>query len=106
MDSSDQVKIIMHWDIKDELEQEYFEFVVREFVPATTRMGLQTIGVWYTSYSRRNDPKIRLEALSEDLDTMRNILRSKEWSILHDKLLGYVENYGHKVVRFSGGFQI
>jgi hypothetical protein len=107
MNSDSQVKLIMNYDVKDELDQEYFEFIVREFVPTTTRMGLQTIGVWYTSYSKdETAPKIRLEALADSLEKMREILNGDEWKRLHDKLMSYVENYNRKVVRFNSGYQI
>ena len=33
-------KLIMTWDIAPEREQEYFEFVVREFIPACSAWDL------------------------------------------------------------------
>lgn len=100
------VKLIMNWDIKSGLDQEYFEFVVREWVPTTTRMGLQTVGAWYTVYSRTEAPQIMAEVIADDLDTMRRILASADWADLHRKLMNYVQNYSQKVVRTSGGFQL
>ena len=35
------VKLLMSWDIAPEHEQEYFEFVVREFIPGVQRMGFE-----------------------------------------------------------------
>ena len=35
------VKVIMTWDIAAERDQEYFEFVIGEFVPGVQRLGLQ-----------------------------------------------------------------
>lgn len=101
------VKLIMKWDIQPGKDQDYFEFVVREWVPATTQMGLEPIGAWYSMYSADDEqPRMMAEALAEDLETMRGILRSTEWERLHDKLMNYVENYSHKVVLASGDFQL
>ncbi|NWF69032.1 MAG: hypothetical protein HXY40_08095 [Chloroflexi bacterium] len=100
------VKLLMNWDIKPNRDQEYFEFVVREWVPGITKLGIQPTGAWYTVYSRENDTQILAEALAEDIDTMRDILKSREWQDLHDKLQQYVNNYRHKVVRVRGDFQI
>ena len=40
--NSHNVKVIMTWDILPGKEQEYFEFVVRDFVPGMQRIGIQT----------------------------------------------------------------
>jgi hypothetical protein len=101
------VKLLMQWDINPQREQEYFEFVVREWVPGITKLGLEPTGAWYTAYSQSRRAQIMTEGLAEDLDTMRRILKSKEWQRLHERLLEYVNNYEHKVVRVTnGGFQL
>lgn len=101
------VKLIMKWDIKADKEQDYFEFVVREWVPATSRLGLRMIGAWYSLYRREMDqPRIMAEALADDLDTMRDILSSDDWFAIHERLLDYVENYSQKIVYTNGDFQL
>lgn len=101
------VKLIMNWDIKDEQQQEYFEFVVREWGPGLNRLGLNLIGLWLTTYARdENAPKVMAEGLTENLADMRRILASDEWKRLHARLLECVENYSQKVVRTSGDFQL
>lgn len=101
------VKLLMNWDIKPGRDQDYFEFVVREWVPGVDRLGIKTIAAWYTVYSRDTETRqIMAEALTEDLPTMQNILHSNEWEKLHDELMKYVENYSHKVVYVNGGFQL
>jgi hypothetical protein len=101
----DTVKLLMYWDIKPEREQDYFEFVVREWVPGITRLGLEPSGAWYTAYSHNKQPQIMAEGMADNLATMRNILKSKDWQRLHERLLEYVSNYDHKVVRVTGEFQ-
>jgi ABC-type sulfate transport system permease subunit len=44
------VKLIMTWDIKAEHEQEYFEFVIREFIPGIQRLGAELTDAWATVY--------------------------------------------------------
>ena len=41
-------KLIMTWDILPEREQEYFEFVVREFIPGVQRLGFDLTEAWAT----------------------------------------------------------
>lgn len=101
------VKLIMYWDIKPGKDQEYFEFVVREWVPATTQLGLRASGAWYTVYSRdKSLPRIMAEVLAEDLATIKRVLKSESWLNLHARLLEYVDNYTQKVVYVTGGFQL
>jgi hypothetical protein len=100
------VKVLIHWDIKPGQDQEYFEFMVREWGPGITRMGVEPTGAWWTHYSVQPTPQIMAEAIAEDLSTMKSILASPEWQQLHEKLLEYVENYDQKIVRTSGEFQI
>lgn len=101
------VTLIMTWDIKDNLEQEYFEFVVREWVPATSRLGLQPVAAWLTSWRiDETVPLIRAEAVADDEDKIRDILNSIEWHTIHSQLLDYVDNYSHKVVETTGEFRM
>lgn len=102
------VKLIMTWDIKPGLDQDYFEFVVREWVPGISRLGVEPTGAWLSVY-RRDDstPRLMAEAVSDDAQTFEDILKHPEWLQLHEKLLDYVDNFNHKIVEIrSGDFQI
>jgi hypothetical protein len=99
------VKLLMHWDIKPGRDQEYFEFLIREWGPGISRMGVEPSGAWWTAYSTRALPQIMAEAIADDYTTMKQILESQEWKQLHERLLEYVDNYDQKVVRTSGEFQ-
>jgi hypothetical protein len=101
------VKLLMNWDIKPGRDQEYFEFVVHEWVPSVNRMGIDKMTAWYTVYSREYESQILAEAIADDLPTMQEILKSQEWHELQDKLMEYVDNYKQKVVEVEdGGFQL
>lgn len=98
------VKLLMSWDIKPGRDSEYFEFVVREWVPGITRLGLQPTEAWFTIYGDR--PQILTGGITEDLDAMQRILTSQEWERLHERLLDMVINYRQKIVRATGSLQI
>jgi len=98
------VKLLLSWDIKPDHEQEYFEFVVREWVPGITKLGIQPIDAWYTLYG--DCSQILTAGVTEDSNTMFEILESDGWHTLEQRLLDYVENLERKVVRASGGFQL
>lgn len=101
------VKLIMNWDIKPGRDQEYFEFLVREWIPGTTNLGLKHSGAWITTYSRTGETsQIMTEGIARDIDAMNGILSSHDWHELHEQLLEYVLNYEQKIVRVTGGFQL
>jgi hypothetical protein len=93
----------MTWDIVTEHEQEYFEFVIGEFVPGVQKLGLQPAEAWATLYGPY--PQIQVALLAENAPQARNALQSGDWSVLQDRLFSYVKNYSHKIVPSRGGFQ-
>lgn len=98
------VKLLMTWDILNGREQDYFEFVVREFVPGMQRLGLQPSQAWFTMYGE--GPQIIAEALMPNLQSLMDILDSSQWDSLTQQLLDYVENFDYKIVRARNGFQL
>lgn len=98
------VKLLMTWDIQDGRDADYFEFMVREWVPGVTRLGLQPTEAWFTLYG--DCPQVLTGGTAEDLSTLKNIIASEEWEVLLGKLREYVQNYRHKIVRSTGTLQI
>jgi len=98
------VKILMTWDILPGREQEYFEFVVRDFIPAVQRMGMEPSDAWFTMYG--NQPQILAAIQMPTMDVLQKVLDSEEWKELNTKLLDYVENLVYKIVQARSGFQM
>ena len=98
------VKLLMTWDIVEGREQEYFEFVIREFVPGMQRLGIKPTEAWYTTFGRR--PQILTGGMTDNLQVMQQALSTDDWQQLHDKLLEFVTNFDLKVIRATGGFQL
>lgn len=98
------VKLIMTWDILPGREQEYFEFVVRDFLPAIQRLGLETENAWFTMYG--NQPQIMAAAQMSNYAKLQGVLKSSEWESLVQELLDYVEDFQYKIVPARKGFQL
>jgi hypothetical protein len=94
----------MTWDILPGQEQEYFEFVVREFIPGIQRLGLQPTQAWFTMYGEQ--PQIMTEALMPNLQDMQSVLESSDWDTIKLRLLDYVEDFTFKIVNARKGFQL
>jgi hypothetical protein len=98
------VKLLMTWDIIPGREQDYFEFVVREFIPGMQRLGLEPSDAWFTMYGEQ--PQIMTSAQMPDLSALEQTLASEEWQSLVRQLNDFVEDYKYKIVPARGGFQI
>ena len=77
---------------------------MREFAPGLMRLGLQPTEAWYTVFG--DGPQILTGGVTNDMETMTEILASEEWQMLLDKLLTYVSNFNHKIVPANGSFQL
>jgi len=97
------VKVIMSWDIIPGREQEYFEFVVRNFMPGVQKMGMALSDAWVTIYG--DHPQILVGAVVPGLQKAEKIIDSDAWQKLNNRLLDYVKNYDLKVAPLQGGFQ-
>jgi len=98
------IKLLMTWDLKDELEHSYLEFVMREFVPGLMRLGIQPTEAWYTVYGA--GPQVLTGGVTDDLETMEEILGSEDWQELVTKLDGLVTSFQFKIIEANGRFQL
>lgn len=97
------VKILMTWDISQDNEQEYFEFVISEMIPGIQRLGFQPLDAWATLYG--DYPQIQVGMIATDADTAQQMLDSDEWVTLSEKLFGYIDNFSYKIIPARSGFQ-
>jgi hypothetical protein len=96
-------KLIMTWDIAPEKEEEYFEFVVREFIPDIQKLGFKLSDAWMTVYGER--PQILVGAVMPTIDSVEDVIGTDRWQKLIEDLLGYVTNFKARIVKSTGSFQ-
>lgn len=96
-------KLIMTWDINPEHEQEYFEFVVREFLPQVQKLGFQLNDAWVTVYG--DQPQIMVSAILPTIDQIHTVMSGNQWISLITRLMDFVTDYKYKIVPATGGFQ-
>jgi hypothetical protein len=94
----------MTWDLLPGREQEYFEFVVRDFIPGMQEIGLQPSDAWYTYYG--DHPMIMAGAVVNSMDEMDRLINSDDWLDLTQQLMEYVKDFDYKIVPARGGFQL
>jgi len=94
----------MTWDIIPEHEQEYFEFVIRDYIPGVQRLGCELSDAWATVYGEQ--PQILVGATISSLNRARQMISSREWNDLNLKLMEFVHNYEQKIIPAKSGFQL
>ncbi|MCX6055073.1 MAG: hypothetical protein NTZ74_09205 [Chloroflexi bacterium] len=104
MEQNSPVKLLLTWDILPEHEQEYFEFVIRDFIPGVQRLGCELSDAWATVFG--NQPQILVGAVLPNLNRARQLVSSPQWNELNLKLMGFVKNYQQKIITAKNGFQI
>ena len=96
--------MLMTWNITPGREQDYFEFLVREFIPQIQQLGLETTDAWVTVYG--NQPQILAAAKVDSGAALNNIMASEEWEQITTRLLDYVSDIEFKPVIPRSGFQM
>ncbi len=99
-----EVKVLMTWNIRIDKDREYFEFLIKQFLPGMQRLGLQPTDAWFTAYGE--GPQVLAAALVPSYEAARYILASQAWQHLEEKLRDYVTDYRYKIVPAREGFQL
>jgi len=95
-DGDRPVKLLLTFDPLPELREEYFRYMLGEFVPALESLGLTMAEAWHTAYG---DYPLRLTGfIAPDAPTMKSVLGSDAFVKLEARLQDFVENYRRRVV--------
>ncbi len=100
---SQQVKLLLSFDIRPGSENAYRRFIMEEFLPKAQELGLTPTDAWHTAYG---DYPLRLIGLvAENLATAHAAMDHEEWRALMGRLESYTGNLSRRLVPFRGGFQ-
>jgi hypothetical protein len=97
------VKLLIAYNVKTGREEEYYRFVMGEFLPTAQSIGLEIVEAWRTVWG---DYPERLIAMAADSQAELNeILDGERWQEMETKLGSYVSDYQRRAVPFRSGFQ-
>lgn len=97
------MKLLLTYDIPDELQESYYRFVTGEFVPQINRVGLELAEVWETVYGEY--PQRLIVFVAADEQSAHEALKSEKFQKLEKKLMRFVQNYSRRLVPYRGQFQ-
>jgi hypothetical protein len=85
----------MSWDIRDETQARYIEFVLTEWVPGMRRLGAELYEAWYTQAGR--GPEIHVVFGVQDRPAAHALLADAAYARLHQQLLSYIEDFRYAI---------
>ena len=97
-------KLLVSYDVKPELINEYRQFVLGQYIPFMGSMGMQISQAWHTAYG--NAPNRLLEFVCRERDTVTGLFQDDDWVSFNEQLEGFVEDLAYKVVPYKDRFQI
>lgn len=97
-------RIMIMYDIHPDKHEEYYQYVLGEFVPELQKMGLYMIYAWQV-YGE-NQPERFVEFVCESATILKNALLSPEFQQAEERLKEYTQNYRRKVVIFKNRPQV
>jgi len=100
---SEQVKLLLSYNIRPGHENAYRRFVMEEFLPRAQELGLTPTDAWHTAYG--GYPARLIGFVADDLSTIHRAMESDEWQGMMKRLGDYTGDMSRRIVRFKGGFQ-
>jgi hypothetical protein len=97
-------KLILTYDLQDNLVQEYYQFVLGRYIPRMRTLGWDMVEAWETSYG--NGPDRLVTFVNRQQGAWQELLGSEAWAKLNEQLLQYVVDFEYKVVPYRQTFQI
>lgn len=100
----DARKLLLSYNMKEDVGQEYYQFVLGRYVPIMQSLGLEMNEAWHTAYG--NGPDRLLVFVSKDDETVSDLVQNQTWHALNSQLLKFVTDFSYKVIPYKQHFQI
>jgi len=98
-----RVKLLVTYDILDDNQQAYYQYVLGEFLPQAQTLGLVLTEAWHTVYG--DYPARLLSFVASDRAMLDSVLTGDDWRRVEDKLKSFVIDYARKIVPYRERFQ-
>lgn len=98
-----KVKLLVAYDIKEGRREEYYQYIIAEFLPQAQQLGLILNDVYETVYG--NYPSRLIAFVARDEATMNSALHDELWASIETRLGQYVTDYEKRMVRLKPNFQ-
>jgi hypothetical protein len=97
------LKLVVSYNVRPDDGQEYYQFVLGQYIPVLQSMGLEMAEAWHTAYG--DYPNRLIVFVSKDRETVHRVINDANWDELNDRLLQFVTDFDYKIVPYKVGFQ-
>lgn len=93
-----------HWDVVENVEKKYEEFILGKYIPMYQKTGLRITGAYYVVVGA--GPRIVGVSTTEDLLAFQKAVTSDEYSDLMEELFPLIRNYNSRLYKSYGPIKI
>jgi hypothetical protein len=93
-----------HWDVIENKEKEYEQFILGKYIPTYQKTGLRITGAYYVVVGA--NPRIVGVSTTEDLLGFQKAVTSDEYSDLMEELFPLIRNYNSRLYKSYGPIKI
>lgn len=93
-----------HWDVVENVEKKYEEFILSKYIPTYQKTGLRITGAYYVVVG--HGPRIIGVSTTEDLLIFQKAVTSDEYSDLMEELFPLIRNYNSRLYKSFGPIKI
>ncbi len=97
-------KLLLSYEVIQDRQQEYYQFIMGRYLPALQSMGFQMSEAWHTAYG--DAPNRLVGLVCADEIAMQELVSSDLWGDLNDELEQFVTDFEYKFIPYRGGFQL
>ena len=98
------LKLLLSYEVNQDRQQEYYQFVMGRYLPALQALGFQMSEAWHTAYG--DAPNRLVGLVCAEKESMSALLASEEWVDLNEELQQFVTDFDYKFIPYRGGFQL
>jgi hypothetical protein len=98
------MKLLISYNIETDSMDQYYQFVLGQYIPAMQMMGLEMSEAWHTAYG--DYPERLVGFVARDGQTMENLIYSDVWPQMNEQLREFVGEFRYKVIPYQEGFQL
>ena len=99
----DNWKLILTYDIRPEMQQDYFKFMIGRYVPVVQSMGLEMTDAYHTAFG--DHPHRLIVFVAPSRTVLDDLLASDTWSAVNEQLTDFIVDLRIKKVPFKEAFQ-
>lgn len=98
------ILFVQYWDVMENKEKEYEEFILKTHIPAVEKTGLRVVGGYYVVVGA--GPRIAAVSTTEDLLEFQKMVISAEYTQLLEQLFPLIRNYSSKLFKSYGPIEV